>query len=53
MLMVILNCCPQFFVACDPSAPRERLWQEEYALHCEMVPSFVPQSLAQKVYNSI
>lgn len=39
----------EFFVACDPSAPRERLWQEEYSLHCEMVPSFIPQSLAQKI----
>lgn len=50
---VVLYCRSQFFVACDPSAPRERLWQEEYALHCEMVPSFIPQSLAQKVYSSI
>lgn len=50
---VVLYCCSQFFVACDPSAPRERLWQEEYSLHCEMVPSFIPQSLAQKVYISI
>ena len=40
----------QFFVASDPSAPRERLWQEEYSLHLEMVPSFIPRSLAQKVY---
>ena len=50
---VVLYCWSQFFVACDPSAPRERLWQEEYSLHCEMVPSFIPQSLAQKVYSSI
>ena len=50
---VILYCWSQFFVACDPSAPREQLWQEEYSLHCEMVPSFIPQSLAQKVYSSI
>ncbi|XP_065887804.1 gamma-tubulin complex component 3 homolog isoform X2 [Dysidea avara] len=39
----------EFFVAGDPRVPRERLWQEEYSLHREMLPSFIPYRLAQKI----
>lgn len=39
----------EFFVACNSSVKKERLWHEKYNLRCPMVPSFITMSQANKI----
>lgn len=39
----------EFFVACDESAKPDKMWRSKYTLRQSMLPSFIPQGLAQKV----
>lgn len=39
----------EFFVASDPSVPKDRLWQDKYSLRKAMVPSFIGEQLALKI----
>eukprot|EP00026_Physarum_polycephalum_P001520 Phypoly_transcript_01522.p1 GENE.Phypoly_transcript_01522~~Phypoly_transcript_01522.p1 ORF type:complete len:898 (+),score=123.02 Phypoly_transcript_01522:59-2752(+) len=39
----------EFFVASDPSVPLERVWYAKYTLRKEMIPSFIPLPLANKI----
>lgn len=39
----------EFFVACDNSSKPDKMWRSKYTLRQSMLPSFISQSLAQKV----
>ncbi len=39
----------EFFVACDPNAEEENLWQHKYSIRQEMQPTFISTLLAKKV----
>ena len=43
----------EFFVACDDSSKPEKLWRSKYTLRQSMLPSFIPDSLAQKVLHVV
>ncbi|KAA3675425.1 gamma-tubulin complex component 3 [Paragonimus westermani] len=39
----------EFFVACNPSVKKERLWHEKYSLRRQMIPSFITDAQASKI----
>ncbi|KAF6775348.1 hypothetical protein AHF37_06920 [Paragonimus kellicotti] len=39
----------EFFVACNPSVKKERLWHEKYSLRRQMIPSFITGAQASKI----
>ncbi|XP_065841235.1 gamma-tubulin complex component 3 homolog [Oscarella lobularis] len=39
----------EFFVLCDDAVAEDKLWREKYAIRKSMLPSFVPEELAQKI----
>lgn len=41
--------CQEFFVACNPSVKKERLWHDKYSLRRQMIPGFITSSQASKV----
>ncbi|OAD75106.1 hypothetical protein PHYBLDRAFT_96718, partial [Phycomyces blakesleeanus NRRL 1555(-)] len=41
----------EFFVACDLSVPEEELWQNQYSIREDMLPAFISEELAQKIFS--
>ncbi|CAO3681202.1 unnamed protein product [Rhizopus stolonifer] len=41
----------EFFVACVASVPEEMLWQNKYSIRENMLPSFISEELAQKIFS--
>ncbi|KAF7242288.1 hypothetical protein EG68_09112 [Paragonimus skrjabini miyazakii] len=39
----------EFFVACNPSVKKERLWHEKYSLRRQMIPTFITGAQASKI----
>ncbi|KER32716.1 hypothetical protein T265_01206 [Opisthorchis viverrini] len=39
----------EFFVACNPSVKKERLWHDKYSIRRQMVPSFITHAQANKI----
>lgn len=39
----------EFFIAADPQVTGERLWYDKYRVQCDLVPSFVPMTEANKI----
>ncbi|KAF5398523.1 Gamma-tubulin complex component [Paragonimus heterotremus] len=39
----------EFFVACNPSVKKERLWHEKYSLRRQMIPNFITGAQASKI----
>jgi gamma-tubulin complex component 3 len=42
----------EFFVACDNSVSKDTLWQNKYTLRQDMLPSFLSQEVALKIYST-
>ncbi|KAI7867946.1 Spc98 family-domain-containing protein [Spinellus fusiger] len=41
----------EFFIACDPTVPEEELWQSQYSIREDMLPSFISKELALKIFS--
>ncbi|ORZ02633.1 Spc98 family-domain-containing protein [Syncephalastrum racemosum] len=41
----------EFFVACDPMVSEEELWQSKYSIRKDMIPSYISNELAQKIFS--
>ncbi|KAI9286402.1 Spc98 family-domain-containing protein [Umbelopsis sp. AD052] len=41
----------EFFVGCDDSVSEEELWQKKYTFREGMLPSFISNTLAQKIFS--
>ncbi|ORX55582.1 hypothetical protein DM01DRAFT_1334976 [Hesseltinella vesiculosa] len=41
----------EFFVATDPTVSEEELWQRKYSIREDMLPSFISNNLAQKIFS--
>lgn len=41
----------EFFVACDNTVSKDKLWQSKYTLRQDMLPSFLSQDVALKIYS--
>ncbi|KAI8061728.1 gamma-tubulin complex component protein [Gongronella butleri] len=41
----------EFFVATDPTVSEEELWQRKYTIRENMLPSFISNDLAQKIFS--
>ncbi|KAH8556990.1 Spc98 family-domain-containing protein [Umbelopsis sp. PMI_123] len=41
----------EFFVGCDESVSEEELWQKKYSFREGMLPSFISNTLAQKIFS--
>jgi gamma-tubulin complex component 3 len=40
----------EFFIACNPEIEEEDMWQKKYYIRQKMLPAFIGDSLAKKVF---
>ena len=46
------ECCDmygEFFVTVDTNIPEDLLWESKYSIRLEMLPSFIPKQMADKI----